>query len=277
MSDAQAWIEKLNDLRAGRQPCAMVVVTQVSGSAPREAGARMIVADGKLAWGTIGGGNLERLAIAHAAKALADGSLGTQSIDYPLAEKTGQCCGGQVTLFYETFPWQRHRVVVFGAGHVGQALGGLADYLAADVLLIDSRSADTIQPALPARSPFEVLWIDSPEAEADDLAQDSLVLVMTHSHAQDLEIMERLLKRGGFPYIGLIGSRRKWARFKARLEQRGLDRTAIESVTCPIGLGEASKDPRAIAISAAAELLGVMHRLDQERGAGRAASGSVRG
>lgn len=274
MSDAQAWIEVLNDLRAARQPCAMVVVTDVRGSAPRESGARMIVAGGKLVWGTIGGGNLERVAIECAGEALANGAPGSQSIDYTLSEKVGQCCGGEVTLFYETFPWQRHQVVVFGAGHVGQAIGGLADYLAADVLLIDSRSADTIQPALPAQCPFDVLWIDNPEEEVDGLSQGALVLVMTHSHAQDLEILERLLRRDALPYVGLIGSRRKWARFRKRLEQRGLPAEAIERVACPIGLGETSKDPRAIAISTAAELLGVMHRVEQNAGAGRPASGS---
>jgi len=269
MSDSQAWIETLNDLRAAHLPCAMVVVTGVRGSAPREPGARMIVADGKLVWGTIGGGNLERIAIECASEALASGRPGSRSIDYPLSEKAGQCCGGQVTLFYEIFPWQRHQVVVFGAGHVGQALGGLADYLGADVLLIDSRSADTIQPGLPAQQPFEVLWIDHPEEEVAGLADGSLVLVMTHSHAQDLEILEQLLRRDAFPYVGLIGSQRKWSRFRQRLEQRGLPAEAIERVTCPIGLGNASKDPRAIAISAAAEMLEVMHRVEQQRGAGR--------
>ena len=89
-----SWIEELSALRAARRPCAMVVVTEVKGSVPRERGARMLVADGDLAWGTIGGGNLERQAIAHASALLERGEEVGESVDYPLGEKTGQCCGG---------------------------------------------------------------------------------------------------------------------------------------------------------------------------------------
>ena len=112
MDESQAWIEKLSELRAAGRACALVVVTEVAGSVPREPGARMIVADGELAWGTIGGGNLERQAIEHAAALVAAGAARSESVAYPLSEKVGQCCGGQVTLFYECFPWTRRRVVV---------------------------------------------------------------------------------------------------------------------------------------------------------------------
>ena len=69
MTSERSWIDVLAELRAARKPCAMVVVTDVRGSTPREVGARMIVADGRLAWGTIGGGNLERQAIERSAAA----------------------------------------------------------------------------------------------------------------------------------------------------------------------------------------------------------------
>ena len=78
---------------------------------------------------------------------------------------------------------------------------------------------------------------------------------MTHSHALDLELVARALRRGTFPYVGLIGSERKWARFRSRLEQRGFEPDELARVTCPIGLGRTSKEPTAIAVSVAAELL----------------------
>ncbi len=261
MDPSQAWIEKLTELRADGRACVLVVVTEVAGSVPREAGARMIVCDGELAWGTIGGGNLEKQAIEHATRLLAEGSAKSESVEYPLSEKVGQCCGGKVTLFFETFRWTRRRVVVFGAGHVGQAIGGLAAYLQADVTLIDSRDEDEIRPRVPRERPYELLCIDAPEAEIDTIPDDSLVLIMTHSHALDLEIVERAIRRGCFPYIGLIGSERKWERFRKRLESKGFDDVAIGRVTCPIGLAETSKDPRAIAVSTAAQLLEVMEAL----------------
>src|SRR5262245_36289551 len=103
MDQAQAWIEKLSELRAQRRPCALVVVTQVKGSGPREPGARMIVAAGsarpELVHGTIGGGNLELQAIERAAALLKEPRAVSASIAYPLSEKVGQCCGGEVTLF----------------------------------------------------------------------------------------------------------------------------------------------------------------------------------
>ncbi len=258
MQHELAWIDELGELREGERPCVLVVVTDVRGSAPRESGARMIVASGgELVWGTIGGGNLEQQALAHAGELLADPEASAESVDYPLAEKTGQCCGGSVTLFFEPYRWRRRTVAVFGAGHVGQALGGLAPWLKARVLLLDDRDEREIRPVLPEpdRRPYELLCLDSPEGEIEALPPDALVVVMTHSHALDLELVARALVRGTFPYLGLIGSERKWQRFRKRLAQRGFTAEQLGSVRCPIGVVQGSKDPAAIALSTAAELV----------------------
>jgi len=256
----QDWIEELGHLRDAKKPCVLVVVTEVKGSAPREPGARMIVERGKLAWGTIGGGNLEKLAIERAGELLARAGASSESVDFPLAEKTGQCCGGAVTLFFEPFRWKRRTIAIFGAGHVGQALAGLAPWLKADVKLVDGREEREIQPRLAADRPYELVLVDEPAAEIDELPADALVVVMTHSHALDLEIVERALVRGAFPYLGLIGSERKWARFKKRLAQKGFTEEELARVRCPIGVSKAGKDPAAIALSAAAELVEVLER-----------------
>lgn len=255
MSDGeQGWIDALGELRAREEPCVLVVVTGVKGSVPREPGARMVVAGGELVHGSIGGGNLERLAIRRASELLARPGAGPESLEVPLAEEAGQCCGGHVTLFLEPYRWKRPSVAIFGAGHVGQALAGLAPWLRARVRLVDGREESEIRPRLPRERPYELCCVDAPEAEIDALPPDALVLVMTHSHALDLELVERALRRGTFPYLGLIGSERKWARFRKRLEARGFSPEALERVRCPIGLTRASKDPAAIALSTAAEL-----------------------
>ena len=186
----------------------------------------------------------------------------TESV--PLSEKAGQCCGGEVSLFLESFCWTRRRLVIFGCGHVAQAIAGLADYMDLDVQLIDSRSAQEVEPPLPESPPYEVLFIDAPEEEVDSIPADSLLLVMTHSHSIDQDVIARALRRGSFPYIGLIGSDRKWARFKQRLEQRGATADELASVTCPIGLSKGSKEPRKIALSVAAEIVEVAERLAKE-------------
>jgi len=262
LDDAQGWIEKLSELRAQRRPCALVVVTQVEGSGPREPGARMIVGPGpdgrmELVHGTIGGGNLELQAIERCAELLRTGRAISESVAFPLSEKVGQCCGGKVTLFFETFPWTRRRIAIFGAGHVAQASAGLSSYLTADLLLIDGRDEGEIRPSLPPARTWELLCVDHPEQEIDSLPDDALVLVMTHSHALDLEIVARAIRRD-FAYLGLIGSERKWDRFRKRLLQRGFTEAQLAKVRCPIGVSKHSKEPSAIAISVAAELLEVM-------------------
>ena len=263
----QEWLEALARFRDEGRSCCQVVVTGVRGSAPREVGARMIVADGKLAWGTIGGGQLEHLAIQRACELLEAGGAATVTETVPLSEKAGQCCGGEVSLFLESFSWTRRRLVIFGCGHVAQAIAGLADYMGLDVQLIDSRSAEDVEPPLPEPRPYEVLFIDAPEEEVDSIPADSLLLVMTHSHSIDQDVIARALRRGTFPYIGLIGSDRKWIRFKQRLEQRGATAEQLASVTCPIGLSKGSKEPRKIALSVVAEIVEVAERLAVGKGA----------
>jgi xanthine dehydrogenase accessory factor len=261
MEPSQAWIEQLAALRSAGRPCALVVVTATTGSAPREPGARMLVADGQLVWGTIGGGKLEQLALERAGELLARPGIASETMVVPLAEVAGQCCGGSVTLFLETFRWRSRTVAIFGAGHVGQALAALQPWLGVRVVLIDSREPAEIRPALPRERPYELVTTHAPEAELVELPADALVVVMTHSHALDLELVHAALQRGTFPFVGLIGSARKWKRFHRRLAERGHSPERLASIACPIGLAKASKMPAAIALSAAAQLADVMARL----------------
>lgn len=251
----QEWLEVLAGLKDRREPCAQVLVIGVRGSAPREVGARMVVAGGKLVWGTIGGGRLEHLAIERARDLCAEGTARSYTEAFPLSEKAGQCCGGEVVLHFEGFPWSRRRLVIFGAGHVAQAVAGLHGYMGLDVLLVDPRSEDELEPPLPAERGYEVLFIDAPEEEVDAVPADSYLLVMTHDHSLDQEIVARALRRGSFPYVGLIGSERKWTRFRSRLAQRGFGEEQLRRITCPIGVVKGSKEPRAIALSVATEIV----------------------
>jgi xanthine dehydrogenase accessory factor len=255
----QGWIDVLGELREREQPCVLVVVTGTKGSAPREPGARMIVAGGDLVHGTIGGGNLEKLALERASALLRDPAAGSRSEDVPLAEEAGQCCGGSVTLFFEPYRWRRPTVAIFGAGHVGQALAGLAPWMRARVVLVDGREEAEIRPRVPRSPPYELRCVGAPESELDELPDDACVVIMTHSHALDLELVARALARGAaFPYLGLIGSERKWQRFQKRLAARGFTPEQLARVRCPIGVTRTSKDPAAIALSTAAELVSLL-------------------
>ncbi len=310
-----AWATIGQALRA-EQSCAMVSIVDAKGSAPREAGARMVVLeDGSFA-GTIGGGTLEWQSIARARAALAKAGVDGNPPPVGLARMAlgpdlGQCCGGSVRVLLEVFTPGRsaevqaladaeragpfvtegritERCVVrtilnrdlpggggsplaadgrllerfgtpkqvlalIGAGHVGRSLIIALAPLDFSVVWIDSRDG-----AFPSIVPGEVRVVGTaaPAAALDAVPDGAFVLVMSHSHALDFDVVLAALQARRFGYVGLIGSASKKARFRSRLRQAGLADDDIERLVCPIGVaGIASKQPAAIAASVVADLL----------------------
>lgn len=253
--------------RLAQQDAVLVRVLATQGSAPREAGTWMVVFADAVA-GTIGGGQLEHQAIAQARQMLADGAPPLQR-RYPLGPALGQCCGGAMELGFARvgvadLPRLRtelaaaHRpLALFGGGHVGKALVQVLANLPFAVTWIDSR--DQIFPeAVPANVACE--HSDPVQAAVADLARGSLVLIMSFSHAEDLDVVAACLKRqrlqADLPYVGLIGSKTKWATFGHRLRDRGFSEAELAHITCPIGLpGITGKEPEVIAVGVAAQLL----------------------
>jgi xanthine dehydrogenase accessory factor len=252
---------------------AVLVSVQASrGSVPREAGAWMAVFAND-ALNTIGGGRLELDALAHARSMLADAPDGqaapVQSVVYRLGPSLGQCCGGEVHVQFERVSSQdvsalRMRLApallplaLFGGGHVGRALVHVLSTLPLHISWIDSR--DEIFPQDLADT-VHCEYSEPVQAAVPSLASGSRVLVMSFSHAEDLDIVAACLARqrtrGDLPYIGLIGSKTKWASFRSRLLARGFSEAEMDHVTCPIGIpGIGDKRPEAIAIAVAAQLL----------------------
>ncbi|MDM0005276.1 xanthine dehydrogenase accessory protein XdhC [Variovorax sp. J22G73] len=247
----------------------LVRVESTQGSAPREAGTWMAVwADGLTA--TIGGGQLEFQATREARELLAGTRAPFDGIQrYPLGPSLGQCCGGVMFLSYQRIgaadapALQRELVArlepvaLFGGGHVGAALARLLGALPFSVRWIDSRDG-----VFPEQLPAQ---IDTEHSEPVQdavaaLAPGSRVLIMSFSHAEDLDIviacLKRLRERDDLPYIGLIGSKTKWATFSHRLEARGFTAAELARITCPIGVpGITGKEPEVIAVAVAAQLL----------------------
>ena len=164
-------------------------------------------------------------------------------------EKDG--AGGRYLI--EPLPRPAPRLLLFGAGHVGQALAPLLAGLPFQTLWIDERAE--IFPAEPPAG-VTVLPAEVPLRLVDEAPTASFYLVMTHSHARDLEICERVLQRGDFTYLGLIGSDTKRARFESHFRKVGLTDSRIARLTCPIGIdGITGKAPTEIAVAVAAQLL----------------------
>lgn len=295
-------LEGLRAAVAARGRVARVVVAGHDGSAPREAGAAMLVwAEGQS--GTIGGGALEFDAATRARALLGTG--GARVDRMALGPALGQCCGGAVTLVTEvydasTLPEPRDGVVarsvtggemplavrrmldraraqgsmpgtalvqgwmveplarplrqvwVWGAGHVGRALvavlAPLPDMAVTWVDVAAERFPDVVPAGvtlLPAPDPAAAVALAPRGAEH---------LILTFSHALDLDLCHRLLGHG-FGTCGLIGSATKWARFRSRLAALGHAPAQIARIACPIGDPALGKHPQAIALGVGAAML----------------------
>lgn len=256
----------------------LVVVAEVKGSVPRETGAWMAVfRHGCM--GTIGGGHLEWDAEQQARQLLQDMPTASLKQRFALGPTLGQCCGGVACLQFlavhrQDIPmlrscWQQARlpVTLFGAGHVGRALVQALAPLPYQVLWVDSRDS-----VFPDQLPLRVQAEHShPVQQAvPHLPEGSHVLIMSFSHAEDLAIVAACLERQRLShdlrFIGLIGSRTKWATFRHRLSARGYTEDELDQVTCPIGLpGLAGKEPAVIAASVVAQLLMLRDHKSQNR------------
>ena len=257
----------------------LVSVDSVQGSGPREVGAWLAVFPQTLV-NTIGGGHLEFQAITQArawmSRAVSETPLSTATHEdsaftarYALGPALGQCCGGVVHLKFERIsaadaPALQQRLLangqplaLFGGGHVGRALVNILSSLPYNVQWVDSR--DEI---FPAQLPPNVMCENSDPVHAAvaDLPSGASVLIMSFSHAEDLDVVAACLKRqrqqGDLKFVGLIGSKTKWATFRHRLEAKGFTANELAFVTCPIGVnGIAGKEPEVIAVAVAAQLL----------------------
>ena len=268
-------LSKLLGRLASESAC-LVTLEESRGSVPREKGAWMAVF-GVGEAGTIGGGHLEYSAMAEARQRLSRG--GSEAlVRYALGPSLGQCCGGEVHLRFQLvtaadiealrlrLATALQPVALFGGGHVGRALVEVLTRLPLAVSWIDSR--DEI---FPANVPANVICqhSDPVQGAVASLASGSYVLIMSFSHAEDLDVLASCLlrqrERADLPYIGLIGSGTKWATFSHRLEARGFSATELAQVTCPIGIaGISSKEPEVIALAVAAQLMQTMEREENQ-------------
>ncbi|MCK4204364.1 xanthine dehydrogenase accessory protein XdhC [Brucella pituitosa] len=257
-----------DDIRAflnKRPDSVLIEVTDVRGSAPRDAGAWMLVARDMI-FRTIGGGQLEYMAIDHARKILAGGK--DSPMDVPLGPEIGQCCGGRVGLSFRRVNRglaeeliakvdaeiaTRPHVYIFGAGHVGDALAYTLSLTPVRVILVDTREAELMAVDAPG---VETCLAAMPEQVVRSAPPGSAFIVLTHDHALDFLIVTEALQRDDAVYVGMIGSKTKKATFKNWLKREIGRAELFENLVCPVG-GSVVKDkrPEVIAALAAAEVL----------------------
>ncbi len=262
------WLTAVQRLREEREAGVLVTVADVRGHAPRDAGAKMVVA-ARRSWGSVGGGNLEETALARARTMLETYAAAPEQLVLGLSDKARtdhgrQCCGGEVTLLLEPLPVVP-AVAVFGVGHVGLELARILSAHDLDLHLVDSRAHQLAEDRLAVLDTgiarVRVHHAPVPELALGSVPRGTHVLVMTHDHAEDFALCDAALRCTHLGSVGLIGSAAKWARFRAGLAVEGHDEATIARIRCPIGLpgpASSSKLPAAIAVSVAAELMDLL-------------------
>ncbi|CAI1637257.1 xanthine dehydrogenase accessory protein XdhC [Serratia proteamaculans] len=246
------WIEVLADLRRRGEPCVLVTLVDELGSTPRNRGTKMLVT-AERAVNTIGGGHLEFQALAIAREMLEQQTVTLRLERFPLAARLGQCCGGTTSVLFEPLIPPRPQIALFGAGHVGRALVNILATLPCRVRWVDGRAAE-FPAVIPAGVQQDVC--EEPLEIVDAMPPGSYFIVMTHDHALDLALAERILRRGDAGYFGLIGSLTKRKRFDYKLGQRGICEATIAGMRCPLGLPDVKgKLPAEIAVAVAGEII----------------------
>jgi xanthine dehydrogenase accessory factor len=275
-----------------QQGCAYVIVTvlQSAGSTPRDAGTKMLIT-GDSQYDTIGGGHLEYQASMSARRLLANNKACQEIESYPLSSKLGQCCGGAVKLLFEVMVNHRQHLAIFGGGHVAQALVPIMAQLPLQISWIDSRDnffgnhlehpagdiknadekfamhsglpssvANKAQQIVAALNNVKAIASDSPCEIIDTLPDFGWVVILTHNHQLDYEIVETALKHPNLVFIGMIGSTTKAKRFVTKLAHRGFSKQQISRLVCPIGERSITgKRPIEVAVSISAQLINLLN------------------
>jgi xanthine dehydrogenase accessory factor len=234
----------------------VVVVTLVAarGSVPGQLGAKAIVSAEGLIFGNLGGGKVEARAIAEARMQLAGGEACVTCV-WNLQRDIGMTCGGEMSFLFERVqardPWH---VVIFGAGHVSQALVPLLATLACRVEVFDSR-ADWLARFANFKN-VSLHLVASFEDGVRHVRRDSYVLCITQGHSTDRPVLRDVLRQcGQIPFLGVIGSAAKRAVLLRELREDGLPDALLVGIHCPLGMSIGGNDPAEIAVSISAQLL----------------------
>ena len=267
-------IKDLKDFLARAGRFAVVEVVATRGSTPRETGAAMLVSPAAI-HGTIGGGQLEYMAIDKARQMLRPASARQgrreERLDIPLGPEIGQCCGGRVEVLIrlgdpvlagelvrkteageEALP----HLYIGGGGHVGKAMAAACALMPVHTVVVETR-ADELEGMAPG---VATRLTPMPEEVVRAAPAGSAFAVLTHDHALDFLIVAEALKRADAAYVGMIGSKTKKATFRSWfIKTAGGTEAEFSRLVSPIG-GEAVKDkrPAVIAALAAAEIMTVL-------------------
>ena len=246
-----------SELQRRGEPGVVCTVVKARGSVPRHPGAKMLVRQDGSIEGTIGGGEMEARVVQAALEALRDGTprLVRYSLVDPGAGDPG-VCGGEVEVFVDPLA-MRPILLVVGGGHVGKALVHLGQWLGFRVVLSDDRADYCTPQAAPGADEYLAVTVEE-LARTFRFTPQTYIVMPTRGVPVDVEALPHLLNVE-HAYLGVIGSRRRWATAVQRLEARGIPRAQLERVHAPMGLELNAETPEEIALSILAEIV-MLHR-----------------
>jgi xanthine dehydrogenase accessory factor len=253
MSEDRAVYEALIAAKDKGELAALATVIHVQGSVPRHAGSKMLVRQDGSIVGTVGGGGMESQVIKEALAAMQDGQ--TRMPSYTLhdpAKGDPGICGGTIQIFIEPIA-AAPTLLVIGGGHVGKALAELGLWLGWRVVLSDDRP-DFCNPNYVAGLADYVVCKPAEIAEKTPINSQTYIAAVTRGMPIDVNLIPVLLATNA-AYIGVIGSRRRWAlTMKTLREEHGLSEADFKRVYAPIGLELNAETPQEIAISIMAQI-----------------------
>lgn len=253
MSNTSSILQAMAAAEERGESFALATIVQARGSVPRHAGAKMMVWENGRLQGTIGGGEMEARVTTEAIAALADGK--PRLIDYALvdpAQGDAGVCGGEIQVYIEPYLPPK-TLFIIGCGHVGRALAAQAHLLGFRVVVTDDRA----ELATAAKTPHADIYL--PGDFADALAafsphKNTYITAVTRNVALDLQILPQLADSPA-AYIGVMGSRRRWAQTQKALRELGLTEAQTARFHSPIGLAIGAETPAEIAVSVLAEII----------------------
>jgi xanthine dehydrogenase accessory factor len=232
---------------------AVCTIIRTEGSTPRHEGSKMLVYSNGQTSGTIGGGELESRVVSEALQAMGDGrpKLLTYSMSEPERGDPG-VCGGQLQIYIEPIR-PKDKLVIIGAGHVGREIAHLASWLGFFVIVSDDRKQYCNAEFIPDGDeffPVPILEL----TKLIEITSSTYVVMPTRNIEVDLEGLPVLLDTPA-AYIGVIGSRRRWATTRKKLIEMGVAEDKIARIRSPMGLNLRVEKPEEIALSIMAEIL----------------------
>lgn len=250
--DSQQLLEALMMAQEAADAVVLATIIKARGSVPRHVGTKMLVyADGRFL-GTIGGGELEARVLQAAQECLQTNQPSV--LPYSLVDpKRGDpgVCGGEVEVYLEPY-LPPATVFVIGCGHVGKQVAALSHWLGYRVVVYDDRAALVTAEYVPDAD----VYLSGTFAEAlsiNPLHQQTFVTMVTRNVAVDREIIPHLIA-SPVPYIGIMGSRRRWNETRRQLLEDGLSQEQLERFNAPIGIELEAESPKEIALSILAEI-----------------------